>query len=63
MSREKQVVSFRGSVADEIAQKILPLGRGVALGEVLFNHIRENADDLTCFMEDGKIVICDLPDV
>jgi hypothetical protein len=57
MKTTRQVMSFRGSVADDIAKKILLSAHGADLGSSLFKFIRTNSDDLVCDMEKDIIVI------
>lgn len=53
----KQIVSFRGTLADDIANKVLPISYGKSLGDSLFRYVRANADDLVCGMDGSQIVI------
>jgi hypothetical protein len=53
----KQTISFRGSLADDIVKKIAHSAKGAALGEALQSYLRKHADDLACVVDDGIIII------
>lgn len=58
MKNIKQVISFRGNVADDIARKVLPTTHEGDLTENLYKYFGENSDNLVCSMEADIIVIC-----
>ena len=52
----KPVVSFRGSVAEDICNKIPLSAKGAALGDPLFHYIRTHANELSC-EQVGEILV------
>lgn len=57
MDKTRQVISFRGRVADDIANNVLPAAGKINLADNLFQYFRAHSDELVCGMEADMIVV------